>query len=282
MAQMPGRRPQFSSPAMGAPRPPPPNLVFPPFGGVDAIRRIPRVSPTTTIGQQAYREVDNGRANVLVPVDDPISAAQRDGIVRSLFMADHPLGAAAYGGASIAGASQKTRDAVLSGVGFAEELAAGAQSPRSVRLRQPMPTIKNPREPVRQAKPSETGQTMGFNASLTRSMLAGGTRAKQSIRPPGFRDGDARGHVRAKQLGGSGGDEANLMTLTQKPTNSPWMSTFESAVKRRVRAGEAIEYMVKPLYREGSLPPSAILLTATGSRHPPRALIIGNPAGSRR
>ena len=259
---------------------------FSPYGGIDAVRNAPRQSSTMLIGRPMYPPVDNGRAIKLVPIDPLYTpaerAAQRDGVVRALFMADHSLGTMAYAAAAMMGASQKTRDAALLGGGLADEAAIGARSPGAVRLRQPTPKIKSPREPVRQGELNEQGQPSGFNASMTRGMLAGGTRPKRSIRPPGFEAGDSRGHVRAKQLGGLGEDDRNLMTLTQFPTNSPQMSTFENAVKRRVLAGEAVEYMVKPLYREGSLPPSTILLTATGPRHPPAARVIRNPAGHRR
>lgn len=259
---------------------------FSPFGNVDAVRNAPRQSSTIAIGPKTYRAVDNGRAIKLVPYDPLYTpaerAAQADSVVRALFMADHSLGTMAYAAATMMGASQKTRDAALLGGGLADEAAVGARAPRAVRLRQPTPKIKSPREPVRQGELNEQGQPTGFNASMTRGMLAGGTRPKRSIRPPGFEAGDSRGHVRAKQLGGLGEDARNLMTLTQFPTNSPQMSTFENAVKRRVLAGEAVEYMVKPLYREGSLPPSTILLTATGPRHPPTARVIRNPAGQRR
>jgi hypothetical protein len=257
---------------------------FSPYGHIEAVRSAPQ-SPTITLGDQMYREVDNGSANRLVPYDPLYTpaerAAQKDSVVRALFIAGHPMGAVAYGAATMAGAPQKTRDAALVGGGLVEE-AVIARSPSAARLRAPTPRVKTPREPVRQGALNEREQATGFNASMTADMLAGGTRAKQSIKPPGFESGDSRGHLRGRQLGGLGDDELNLVTITQKPANSPQMSSFENAVKRRVRAGEAVEYMVKPLYREGILPPSAILLTATGPRHPPTARLIRNPAGHRR
>jgi hypothetical protein len=60
------------------------------------------------------------------------------------------------------------------------------------------------------------------------------------------------------------------------------MQTFENGVARRVRSGEVVEYSAKPLYSRGVLPPSAILLTAHGSRDAPSARIINNPAGRRK
>lgn len=78
----------------------------------------PGLSDTVTIGGQTYREADNGRANVLVPADDPLVSPtmredQQRAVSRVMFMADHPLGGAAYGIASLANAPQGTRDAAL-------------------------------------------------------------------------------------------------------------------------------------------------------------------------
>lgn len=246
-----------------------------------------RPSRVVTIGGQAYKDVDNGQANVLVPAGDPLLspaelAARRQGIVRALFMAEHPFGAISYGVASIAGASPRTLDATLQAGGLVDEMAMGGRSPRTVRLQQPSPVIKAPRTPaIRFGELNAKGQATGVTASVTPDMLGTGTKARRRIKPPGL-DGDSRGHLFGNQLGGSGHDPRNLVALTQYPYNSPQMSNFEGAVARRVRAGEAIEYTAKPLYREGPLPPSAVLLTATGPRQPPTARLIHNPAGHRR
>jgi hypothetical protein len=74
----------------------------------------------------------------------------------------------------------------------------------------------------------------------------------------------------------------NLVTLTHKGANTPQMQGFERGVARRVRGGEVVEYSATPMYRDGVLPPSAILMTAHGSRGAPSARIINNPAGRRR
>ena len=72
---------------------------FSPFA--DPVARLdlkPRNGPTVSIGRKTYREIDNGRANVLVEVNDTLAspaelAERRRGIERALFIADHPLGA---------------------------------------------------------------------------------------------------------------------------------------------------------------------------------------------
>jgi hypothetical protein len=75
------------------------SVSFSPSARLAGIRSgSPRLSPTVTIGGQTYREVDNGRANVLVPVDDPLvspaeRAERRRAIEQAFFMAGQPPGA---------------------------------------------------------------------------------------------------------------------------------------------------------------------------------------------
>lgn len=301
MAQPPGGRSPFSSPSVGAPRTTqPPNPAFAPFGLVDSIRRAPRRGDTVIVGQQAYREVDNGRANVLIPVDDPLRAAQREAIVRALFMAGHTFGTMGYGVAATAGAPQRTRDAALLAGGLVDDVATGRAS-RSGPVRRtrlsPHGQVAPPsleRDRIRLGELNANQQATRVTATLTKDLLGTGSEASRRIWPPGFLGGrepyfsrgqgpylDARGHLLGNQLGGRGDDARNLVTLTQGPSNSPQMRSFEHAVARRLRAGEAIEYSAVPMYRQGALPPSAILVTATGSRARPVARLIHNPAAYR-
>lgn len=126
-----------------------------------------------------------------------------------------------------------------------------------------------------------------MNATLTAPMLGSGTGANRRRIPPGWQgDGrvhnEARAHLLGNQLGGSGSDMRNLVTMTHNGANTPQMRDFENGVARRVRAGEVVEYSATPLYNSGTLPPSAVLLTTQGSRSAPSARIILNPAGRRR
>lgn len=261
-------------------------------------RQPPRVDPTVTIGGQSYREVDNGRANVLVPADDPlVSPAEREerrlALERASFMADHPLAGAAYGIAALTNASPRARNAALIAGGFADSamLAAaplGARSSGAVRppSRQPAwPTWRRP--DIRYGELNGNGQATGVTATLTTPMLGFGTKANQRLIPPGWQGNgndhnEARGHLLGNQLGGTGGDPRNIVTLTQLGANTPQMSSFERDTRRRVRAGEVVEYLARPLYNEVTLPPSAILLTAHGSRGAPSARLVHNPAGRRK
>lgn len=272
---------------------------FPPVDSrLALLNRAARPNPYVTIGGQTYREVDNGRANVLVPVDDPsispaVRADQQRAVARALFMADHPLGSAAYALATLANASPRARNGALMG-GSAADAALLGVAPRLVGTRR-VPTPRQPglappfiKQPdVRYGQPTSLGQATRVMATLTAPMLAFGTRADRRQTPPGWQGNgksfnEARGHLLANQLGGSGRDPRNLVTLTQKPSNSPQMQSFEDGVRRRVRAGEMVEYSATPLYDPGVLPPSRVLLTAFDSRSGPSARIIENPAGKRR
>lgn len=268
---------------------------FSPFANVDAVRYAPRQNATVMIGGQMYREVDNGRANTLVR-HDPLyleeeRAAQREGIVRALFQADHTFGAMAYAVAAFAGSPQKTRDAVLKTAGLADDMASGrfARSTPVHRTPTPRGGVAAPttaRDAVRLRKLNDAGQATGVTATIEPSMLGSGTAVNPKLEPPGWLSGrapyfDARGHLLARQLGGSGSDPRNLVTLTQRGPNHPKMSQFENKVAGRVRSGEIVEYSATPLYGAGRAP-SAVLVTAVGSRGTPSARIIQNPAGRRR
>jgi DNA-entry nuclease len=55
-------------------------------------------------------------------------------------------------------------------------------------------------------------------------MIGTGTSARHSIKPAGFggqKSGHARGHLLGNQLGGSGDDVRNLVTIYQNPVPNP-------------------------------------------------------------
>ncbi|MFJ9703439.1 RHS repeat-associated core domain-containing protein [Streptomyces fradiae] len=84
----------------------------------------------------------------------------------------------------------------------------------------------------------EHGRPYEMNAIITRDMLDEGTEARNSLKPPGFLGGDynqARGHMLARMLGGSGDTLDNLFTITQNPTNSPDMRDWEQAIYNAVK-----------------------------------------------
>lgn len=279
------------------------SLGFDPFASIerrfDFLYGPSRLSPTVTVGGQTYREDDDGRANVLTPIDDPsISPAQlaerRRAIDRVQFMADNPFAAGAYGIASLADLSVLDPDAALAGGGLIDAALMGA-APRAAPVRRLAPSpqggLASPswqRPNVRYGELNANGQATGVDATLTPPMLGAGARADRRLRPPGWRGNgttynEARGHLLARSLGGAGGLEArNFVTLTQRGANTPQMRGFEQGVARRVRAGEVVDYAATPLYGDGALAPSAVLLTARGSRGIPTARLVVNPAGRRK
>jgi hypothetical protein len=115
-------------------------------------------------------------------------------------------------------------------------------------------------------------------------MLGTGTDTDRRLKPVGWSgngttNNEARGHIIGRQLGGSGRDIENLMTLTQNPTNSSHMTPFENKVARLARKGNVVDYQVRPLYEDASLAPSGVLMVAIGSGGPRAARVIQNPAG---
>jgi hypothetical protein len=129
-----------------------------------------------------------------------------------------------------------------------------------------------------------TGQRSGIRAMITKEMIGTGTHADQDIRPPGFTKGEghARGHLLGKQLGGSGDDERNLVTLFHIPANTPAMRDFETAVRAAVEKGEVVDYRVTPIYRGDEGMPIGVTMEARGDGNPPFSLavsILNRPKG---
>lgn len=253
---------------------------------------------TTKIDGRYYEEIDNGRANVLVPIDDPlVSRAElekrRQAVDRIILMENSPLAGVGYGIASAMGVSPRARDAALAAgavadtamLGFAPRPTSGAGATRPWRGEVAHPTWSRPS--VRNRGVNAQGQALGVDVTLSAPVIGTGSSANRRLKPPGWKgngtkNNEARGHLHAKDLGGSGKKMQDIVTLTQTPTNSPHMRDFEQDVARRVRAGEVVEYSAAPLYSPGVLPPSHMLLTAYGSRGAPVGRVIDNPAGRRK
>jgi RHS repeat-associated protein/uncharacterized repeat protein (TIGR01451 family) len=108
----------------------------------------------------------------------------------------------------------------------------------------------------------------GVNATIVFAMIGTGTPASQSITPPGFVSGVglARGHLLGAQLGGSGSDERNIVTLYQSMNNSP-MKRLENQVRRAVEGCQTVNYTVIPNYLgTGSLPVTSVSINAFGDK----------------
>jgi hypothetical protein len=113
------------------------------------------------------------------------------------------------------------------------------------------------------------GRPTGAAATIDQSMLRTGSDAAGRIKPPGYEPNAdpqlARGHLIATLLGGSGRDARNLVTIIQRPVNSPIMSSFERQVANAVEDGQVVRFTAQPIYRGTEAVPRAITLTARGS-----------------
>jgi hypothetical protein len=112
------------------------------------------------------------------------------------------------------------------------------------------------------------GRPTGVSETLTKDMIGTGSPARSSIRPPGFEgqvSGHARGHLLGNQLGGSGSEHRNLVTLFQNPVNSPVMRDYETMIRKAVENGQVVDYSVIPIYEGVNLIPSGVTLNASGS-----------------
>jgi RHS repeat-associated protein len=110
----------------------------------------------------------------------------------------------------------------------------------------------------------------GIRAVLTRALLGRklGTRVTGKFNPPGWVEGATnrgRGHLLGKQLGGSGSDPRNIVTIVQEPVNNSLMKRSENAVRRAVESGETVSYSVAPIYRGTEGMPAGFRIRAQGS-----------------
>lgn len=130
------------------------------------------------------------------------------------------------------------------------------------------------------------GRATGVNAVITRDMLDTGTPAAKSIHPSGWSGhgtdyNEARGHLLADRLGGSGDLEENLVTLTQDPTNTPIMrDEIEAKIYDAVHAGETVRYEVRAHYPgPGDVAPHKLTFHARGDKGFKLDRELHNPAG---
>ncbi len=96
------------------------------------------------------------------------------------------------------------------------------------------------------------GRATGATAKVTKSMIGTGTSAG-SVDPVGWRGGEhpyhqQRGHLIAKNHGGSGTDRRNLVTI-KDGTNHPGMTKYENRITKHVKKGNTVTVTVKPHYR---------------------------------
>ncbi|WP_338677871.1 polymorphic toxin-type HINT domain-containing protein [Streptomyces sp. SCSIO 30461] len=108
------------------------------------------------------------------------------------------------------------------------------------------------------------GRRSGIVAEVTPDMLGTGGKASRSMDPPGFvsgANGDARGHLLPKALGGSGNTPENFVRTTAAIDNGP-MNEFEKEIAEYVSKGNVIMYSATPHYRLGGNVPFAVSIEA--------------------
>lgn len=123
------------------------------------------------------------------------------------------------------------------------------------------------------------GRPTGATAVLRNGQLGGGTAAASRIRPPGFVSGlpphcHNRGHLIGRQLGGSGRDARNLVTLTNG-SNSPAMRNQENRIRNYLRQNPrcSVRYTVTPIYEGDNPMPVGVTMHAISSNGQPVAFL---------
>jgi hypothetical protein len=122
----------------------------------------------------------------------------------------------------------------------------------------------------------------GAYASITEDMIGTGTPPSRSITPPGFQGGvagQARGHLLGNQLGGSGTDVRNIVTLQQNPANMPVMRSFENQIRKAVEAKQVVNAAFIPSYKGNNLIPRGVTIMAEGSGGFHLGVTVLNPPG---
>jgi hypothetical protein len=126
------------------------------------------------------------------------------------------------------------------------------------------------------------GRPTGAYGNITQDTLGTGSSASQSIIPPGFQGGaagQARGHLWGNQLGGSGADARNLVTIQQNPANSPVMRGFENQIRAAVQGGQSYIGSVTTIYNGNNLVPRGITMRGFGSGGFRLGVTVLNPPG---
>lgn len=260
----------------------------------DFSRQPTSATAAVKIGRQWFRQLDNGRANVLVPAADPwvspaVLAARRAAIERASYIARSPLAGVGYSSATLAGASPRTREMAMV-LGGAIDSALLAASPLGAAARRPAPapTISPPmrtahRAPIRFGPTNAIGQASYGSATVAKPMLGTGRKPKRGLTLPGLLDSAKmdRGHLIAEAFGGTANSPRQAVAL-HPYVNRGAMSTFEKSVTARARAGEVLEYFAQPLYGPKALWPSAVVLSAQGSRGVMTSKVLQNRDGRRK
>ena len=113
------------------------------------------------------------------------------------------------------------------------------------------------------------GRPTGAFAIVTKADIGKGSDA--SVDPPGWKGGQCphhqqRGHLLAKNHGGSGSDKRNVVTLTDG-TNHPGMTRHERTITNSANKGNTVFVIVLALYEGDNLIPSKIKMLAWDNKN---------------
>lgn len=161
-----------------------------------------------------------------------------------------------------AGQAAARRRFARSRLGARSAGAARRAAGRSAR-RTPAGTPSSPGDRARRAGRPEPPHR-GFGHHHPQDARDRHARDTHSTGPP-EPGGSRTGALIARQLGGSGSDSRNLLTLFQSRANTPAMSGLESRVRAAVEAGETVRYRVTPSYRGAEAVPRAVTLSAAAA-----------------
>lgn len=97
------------------------------------------------------------------------------------------------------------------------------------------------------------GRPTGVHAIITKDMINTGSSATSKVTPPAFGGQAAkhhRGHLLAKELGGSGTDPRNIVTMHGYANQSyQGMRYWETLARSLAESGDTVHYTIVPVYR---------------------------------
>ena len=112
------------------------------------------------------------------------------------------------------------------------------------------------------------GRPKGVHAFLTPATPLG-SGPYEGLIPPGWSNlpslNRGRGHLLARQLGGSGSEAKNIVALFQNNANTPAMYECENRIAEALGC-ECIEVRITPVYNPNEGQPTAIRISAVGDR----------------
>lgn len=122
-----------------------------------------------------------------------------------------------------------------------------------------------------------------MQARLNASHINTGTHTNTNIQPPGFITGAgchrARGHLLGRQLGCSDDDVRNLISIPQRPANTPVMIGIEGRIRKTLEQGEVVDLNITPIYHGPSRMLADITIKAEGSGGFFEHVTVLNPPG---